>query len=968
MVKRENKNLPEFYFYPRDFEIVQPLYDMAFLLDIVAIAQKQPPPKYRIFSLFQAAHALDSYTSSVYSWLDGSVGDEELPTIPSSRIRHYLEEIRASGTIEELSLLRREKAASGCLRLRSIRGLSSKYIARLFSNKKTPPSTINELAQRSGITPDEVFDVFKGNSYLSWQAAHILPPLFRFLNGIESVANSKTKFEISSIENGVDPICHQFCVLISLDPESLKKAVFKVLKREPFFKISTVKDALIIEHLMGWSFEICPEQPVEHSRIMQSLHTHIFEFDPLAGPLPTWVKADLHTHTYWSDGIASAETMSRASFALGLEYFAVTDHSRSSKLQNGMGISDWLKQDYSFQHSAFTGKLLHGLEVDILRDGSLDLPGRFLGSLEMVIASVHSIWSKHENENTRRLIRAIESGNIDILGHPSAAMLGKPGIPSYRRQAPPVNWKEVIDCCAKWKVALEINCFPSRLDIRGTLLDHAISAGCWIAFGSDAHSPYHLPLLKFAPAIIAQSKAGAPQILNKLSYKQLKGWLDESRQYRNSLTRTNAKPVQEDLFESSSKLNSSGTVKIRISKTHILPKGSRIIGMDLVASEEKKTGVAILSECNAVVTLSLKTDEELIRLVEEQKPSIVSIDSPLGLPGGGNQIDPDAGIVRFAEYDLYSVGIPAYPALIDSMESLTLRGVRIARLLRQLSYGPTVIESYPGSAQDILGIPRKQRGLNLLREGLTRIGVSGVGLETTSHDELDAITSAVVGRFYETGQYEPMGILKEAQLIVPVIPTIQFDKQLIIYMAGKNGSGKSVVSRYLALFYGFKWIKTRDIIMQLIVDDFEGLATNLFDEDMLSRDQVTDKHLGEFGRIILEKYGQAPLNERLKHAILSETGPIVVDAIRSNKDIEGIDLGDAVTIIWFVHSTNRSIEQRCRIRGDRKNKHIENLRPMDQNIDQLHRLASSVIPNHDSLENLRRTVDDFLFEYLEVIK
>lgn len=970
MAKRQqNKILPEIYFLPRDFELVQPLYNLAFLLEVVSVFKNQPPPKYRVFSLYQAAHGLDSYTSSICMWLDGQFSDEEMSTVPSPRIRQYLQEIRTTGALAELSALSQEKSAIGCLRLRSIRGLNFKNIARLFGKSKPSKNVIAALAQRSGRTTEEIEAVFRGRDYLHWQAAHVLPPLFRFLKQLESSITDEVSYATDTIDNGVHPIIRQFVVFANMDNETLKKAVRRTVKTDPLFKVVASKDSVFtIEHLMGWSFEVRPDTPKDSPLIFKSLRSMIAELDPLASDFPKWLKADLHSHTYWSDGIASPETMSRAIATSGLEYFAVTDHSRSSKLQNGLGISDWLKQEFSFRQSAFESNVLHGLEVDILQDGSLDLPGRFLQTLDLVVASVHSTWSKHEAENTRRLIRAVESGRVDVLGHPSAAMLGKPGIPSYRREGPPVDWKQIIDCCAQWKVALEINCFPSRLDISGSLLDHAISAGCWISLGSDAHSPYHLPLLKFAPAVLAQSKAGSPQILNKMSVDQLTDWLAAAREYRRGLSKTDAIPVQGDLFGTLGLHNSAKSVKVRIAKSLALPKGALVIGMDLVASEEKKTGVAILSESNVAETLSLKTDAELVALVEARRPAIVSIDSPLGLPGGGEKVNPDAGIVRMAEYHLAAVGIPAYPALIDSMENLTLRGVRIANLLRQLPYKPTVIESYPGSAQDILGIPRKQRGLNLLREGLARVGVSGPGLETPSHDELDAITSALVGRFYETGHYEAMGVPKEAQLIVPISPNISFEKRFVISMTGKNGSGKSVVSRYLALFYGFKWIKTRDIIRQLIVDDFDGMVTKHFGWGMLERDDISDEQLGAFGTMVLNQYGQAPLRARLKDVILSETGPVVVDAIRSDKDTKGLDLGDTVAKTWFVHCADRLIEQRCRERGDRKNKPLLMSVSMDKNIEQFRRNASTVISNNDSLEHLRRTVDDALFEHLEVAK
>lgn len=262
-----------------------------------------------------------------------------------------------------------------------------------------------------------------------------------------------------------------------------------------------------------------------------------------------------------------------------------------------------------------------------------------------------------------------------------------------------------------------------------------------------------------------------------------------------------------------------------------VPVGSRVVGIDLTAGD-KETGVAVLNEFS-VETCSLFSDEEILAYIKEHRPGIVSIDSPLGLPGGGDTIDPKAGIMRVAEHDLASIGIPAYPSLIDSMENLTLRGIRLRRAIEQLSQAPRVIESYPGAAQDILCIPRKQKSLGLLREGLRRLGLTGAGLETRSHDEMDAITSAIVGRYFEAGLFEPMGIPSEAQLIVPKVAPLKFDLAPVVCLAGKTGAGKSVVARYLSVFYGFHWARTRSVIRDLLIDDikrrpsdklFEGLT------------------------------------------------------------------------------------------------------------------------------------------------
>src|ERR1035438_2808422 len=113
---------PDDYFRLRDFEYVQPLYDLAFLLEVDALARNAEAPSYRVFSLWRAGYSLDGYGTTVDRWLDGETSDEDLDYIPSSRIRQYLMKIRRSGTIPELRPFRSERF-DRCLRLRSVRGL-----------------------------------------------------------------------------------------------------------------------------------------------------------------------------------------------------------------------------------------------------------------------------------------------------------------------------------------------------------------------------------------------------------------------------------------------------------------------------------------------------------------------------------------------------------------------------------------------------------------------------------------------------------------------------------------------------------------------------------------------------------------------------------------------------------------------------------------------------------------------------
>ncbi len=209
----------------------------------------------------------------------------------------------------------------------------------------------------------------------------------------------------------------------------------------------------------------------------------------------------------------------------------------------------------------------------------------------------------------------------------------------------------------------------------------------------------------------------------------------------------------------------------------------RIVGIDLTGSERRATGWALMDGCNAT-TKSLRTDEELIRETFAAAPDIVSIDSPLSFPEGVTDPDNlgDSLIYRKCELALKRMGISVFWALLPSMKSLTVRGMRMATELRKK--GLKVIESYPGAAQDLLGIPRKGASLEELKRGMGRIGITGAYLtDRVTHDEVDAITSALVGLFYLADDYIALGTPAEDYLIVPRSPSINYAKLAEILQA-----------------------------------------------------------------------------------------------------------------------------------------------------------------------------------------
>ncbi len=194
-----------------------------------------------------------------------------------------------------------------------------------------------------------------------------------------------------------------------------------------------------------------------------------------------------------------------------------------------------------------------------------------------------------------------------------------------------------------------------------------------------------------------------------------------------------------------------------------------VLGIDLVASEKKESGVCLLRQGRAQ-TWRMRSNGAFLALAQEEKVSLVCIDAPLGLPLGRTHCfddDPQReqrGIIRECERILRRRGVGVYPALIKCMQNLTHRAMGLKHQFAEM--GVEVIEVYPGGTQDCMGIPRKQAGVSLLARGLKHFGLHGIS-EAMSHDELDAVTAALTGVFYLEGMCERLGVEEEGVLIMP---------------------------------------------------------------------------------------------------------------------------------------------------------------------------------------------------------
>jgi len=294
-----------------------------------------------------------------------------------------------------------------------------------------------------------------------------------------------------------------------------------------------------------------------------------------------------------------------------------------------------------------------------------------------------------------------------------------------------------------------------------------------------------------------------------------------------------------------------------------------VVGIDLTGSEARPSGFCLLEGRHATTQL-MRSDDEMVDAICAAQPEVVSIDSPLCLPRGRLHVGDDDpgrntfGIMRICERTLKRRGINVYPALLPSMQRLTARGIALACRLRAL--GIPVIESYPGAAQDIMGIPRKGAGLPWLQQGLADFGIIGDFVETLpSHDELDAITSALVGTFHLAGQVEGLGAEDEPPLMIPTLNAELLP--LVIGISGRIAAGKTTAAKRVAAL-GFAYTR-----MSLVID--EEIRTRGLPLDRATRQQL--------GLELHQKRGQAWLCERAI-ALAGETSQIVVDGLRWPQD------------------------------------------------------------------------------------
>ena len=244
-----------------------------------------------------------------------------------------------------------------------------------------------------------------------------------------------------------------------------------------------------------------------------------------AGTLPKLVetrdiRGDLHTHSTWSDGVATIAQMAAAMSERGYEYFAVTDHSKALAMANGLNATRLREQAKEIEtaRAQFPDLLiLRGIECDILRDGSMDLDDEILSELDWVIGSVHSAFNLSSEEQTARMIRAIQNPHVDMIAHPTGRVLGA-------RAPYDVDVAALIAAAKSSGTVLEINA-SERLDLKDEHAFAARAAGVQLCIDTDAHSPKMLSNIDFGITVARRAWCEAKDVFNCQSKESLKKWL-----------------------------------------------------------------------------------------------------------------------------------------------------------------------------------------------------------------------------------------------------------------------------------------------------------------------------------------------------------------------------------------------------------------------------------------------------------
>lgn len=268
----------------------------------------------------------------------------------------------------------------------------------------------------------------------------------------------------------------------------------------------TFEDEEGLYHTLGMEW-IPPELREDQGEIEAALEGRLPRLVELGD-----IKGDLQMHTRWSDGADSIEEMAAAALRRGLKYIAITDHSRGLGIARGLDPERLREQRLEIEAARRRFPeltILHGVEVEIRSDGTLDLPDEELARLDLVIASLHSGLRQEREKVTERLVRAMEHPMVDIVAHPTGRLIGQ-------REGADLDIDRVVEVAGRTGTVLEVNAAPDRLDLRDSHVRLAISRGVKLVIDTDAHHTEALDFMAFGVATARRGWATSKDILNTL--------------------------------------------------------------------------------------------------------------------------------------------------------------------------------------------------------------------------------------------------------------------------------------------------------------------------------------------------------------------------------------------------------------------------------------------------------------------
>jgi DNA polymerase (family X) len=228
------------------------------------------------------------------------------------------------------------------------------------------------------------------------------------------------------------------------------------------------------------------------------------------------VKGDLQMHTTASDGKNSIEEMAETARELGHEYIAITDHSKSVTIANGLDekrMAAHIKKLHAANGKGLGIRVLAGSEVDILKDGELDYSSELLAQLEVVVCSIHSYMNLDRAAMTDRMLAAIENPYTQIIGHPTGRLL-------LQRDPFDYDMEKILDAAAKYGVAMECNSYPHRLDLTDVYLRMCKERGVKVVISTDAHNVIHLPYIRHGVTMARRGWLEKANVINSLPVDQ----------------------------------------------------------------------------------------------------------------------------------------------------------------------------------------------------------------------------------------------------------------------------------------------------------------------------------------------------------------------------------------------------------------------------------------------------------------